>query len=95
MRFAYNSNGLGILPEHRGAIFQRSYRAHADLDDELGNDGFGMGLTIVQECLRELNHAQRRASYLTAKMDVQDLAGSRHHQARRGGGRTDLTHCRE
>jgi signal transduction histidine kinase len=50
-----HDNGLGILPEHRGAIFQRSYRAHADLDDELGNDGLGMGLTIVQECLRELN----------------------------------------
>ena len=48
-------NGLGIPPEHRQAIFQRSFRAHADLDDELGNEGFGMGLTIVQECLRELN----------------------------------------
>jgi signal transduction histidine kinase len=48
-------NGLGIPPEHRHAIFQRSYRAHAERDDELGNEGFGMGLTIVQECLRELN----------------------------------------
>jgi signal transduction histidine kinase len=47
-------NGLGIPPEHRHAIFQRSYRAHAERDDELGNEGFGMGLTIVQECLREL-----------------------------------------
>jgi signal transduction histidine kinase len=48
-------NGLGIPFEHRQAIFQRSYRAHAELDGELGNEGFGMGLTIVQECLRELN----------------------------------------
>jgi signal transduction histidine kinase len=48
-------NGLGIPFEHRQAIFQRSFRAHADLDGELGNEGFGMGLTIVQECLRELN----------------------------------------
>jgi signal transduction histidine kinase len=48
-------NGLGIPLEHRQAIFQRSFRAHAELDGELGNDGFGMGLTIVQECLRELN----------------------------------------
>jgi signal transduction histidine kinase len=48
-------NGLGIPPEHRHAIFERSYRAHAERDDELGNEGFGMGLTIVQECLRELN----------------------------------------
>jgi len=48
-------NGLGIPFEHRQAIFQRSFRAHAELDGELGNDGFGMGLTIVQECLRELD----------------------------------------
>ena len=48
-------NGLGIPFEHRQAIFQRSFRAHTELDGELGNDGFGMGLTIVQECLRELD----------------------------------------
>jgi signal transduction histidine kinase len=48
-------NGLGVPFEHRQAIFQRSFRAHAELDGELGNEGFGMGLTIVQECLRELN----------------------------------------
>jgi signal transduction histidine kinase len=48
-------NGLGIPFEHRQAIFQRSFRAHAELDGELGNEGFGMGLTIVQECLHELN----------------------------------------
>lgn len=48
-------NGLGIPFEHRQAIFQRSFRAHAELDKDLGNEGFGMGLTIVQECLRELN----------------------------------------
>jgi signal transduction histidine kinase len=48
-------NGLGIPFEHRQAIFQRSFRAHAELDGDLGNEGFGMGLTIVQECLRELN----------------------------------------
>jgi len=48
-------NGLGVPFEHRQAIFQRSFRAHAELDQELGNEGFGMGLTIVQECLRELN----------------------------------------
>jgi signal transduction histidine kinase len=48
-------NGLGIAPEDQAAIFERSHRAHMHLDDELGNDGFGMGLTIVQECVRELN----------------------------------------
>jgi signal transduction histidine kinase len=58
-------NGLGIPLEYRQAIFQRSFRAHAELDQALGNDGFGMGLTIVQECLRELN----------ASIDVESVPG--------------------
>jgi signal transduction histidine kinase len=55
VQLSVHDNGLGIPPEHRQTIFKRSFRAHMHLDDELGNDGFGMGLTIVQECLRELN----------------------------------------
>jgi two-component system phosphate regulon sensor histidine kinase PhoR len=46
-------NGLGIAPEHLPRVFERAYRAHAHRDDELGTDGFGLGLALVHECLRD------------------------------------------
>jgi signal transduction histidine kinase len=46
-------NGMGIPPEHLPRIFERAYRAHADRDEELGTDGFGLGLAIVQDCVND------------------------------------------
>jgi signal transduction histidine kinase len=55
-------NGLGIPEPAHDAVFQRFHRAHADRDAELGVDGLGMGLTIVQECVRELGGRVRLES---------------------------------
>ena len=56
-------NGLGIPEPAHEAVFQRFHRAHADRDAELGVDGLGMGLTIVQECVRELGGRVRLESH--------------------------------
>ena len=56
-------NGLGIPEPAHDAVFQRFHRAHADRDAELGVDGLGMGLTIVQECVRELGGRVRLESH--------------------------------
>ena len=47
-------NGLGIPEDHRDAIFDRFFRAHAHLDGELGVSGTGLGLAIVNECIQAL-----------------------------------------
>lgn len=47
-------NGLGIPPSHLGDVFERSVRAHASRDAELGVDGLGLGLVIVRDCVRRL-----------------------------------------
>jgi signal transduction histidine kinase len=47
-------NGMGIAPEHLPHVFERAYRAHADRDEELGTDGFGLGLAIVSDCVKDL-----------------------------------------
>jgi signal transduction histidine kinase len=46
-------NGVGIPPEHLPRIFERAYRAHAHRDEELGTDGFGLGLAIVRDCVED------------------------------------------
>jgi signal transduction histidine kinase len=46
-------NGMGIAREHLPRIFERAYRAHADRDEELGTDGFGLGLAIVHDCVAD------------------------------------------
>jgi signal transduction histidine kinase len=46
-------NGVGIPPEHLPRIFERAYRAHAHRDEELGTDGFGLGLAIVRDCAED------------------------------------------
>lgn len=43
-------NGIGIAAERVPYIFDRAYRAHPQRDDELGTDGFGLGLSIVRDC---------------------------------------------
>jgi len=47
-------NGVGIPAAHLPHIFERAYRAHAERDRELGTDGFGLGLAIVQDCVSDL-----------------------------------------
>lgn len=52
---AVRDNGLGI-PSHvlPDLLHRRFVRAHAARDAELGNDGSGLGLSIVSECVTAL-----------------------------------------
>jgi signal transduction histidine kinase len=47
-------NGIGIPAEAAATVFQRFMRAHAELDEQLGIDGSGLGLNIVEECVTAL-----------------------------------------
>jgi signal transduction histidine kinase len=47
-------NGLGISEADKPAIFDRFFRAHAHLDQELGVSGTGLGLAIVVDCVQAL-----------------------------------------
>jgi signal transduction histidine kinase len=47
-------NGLGISEKDRPKLFRRFYRAHAERDRELHNDGIGLGLAIAAECAKGL-----------------------------------------
>ncbi|MGE3277104.1 MAG: sensor histidine kinase [Vicinamibacterales bacterium] len=47
-------NGLGISADHQPQVFQRFFRAHGARDGELANDGVGLGLTIVAECVKAM-----------------------------------------
>jgi signal transduction histidine kinase len=44
-------NGIGIPRAKLDTIFDQFVRAHAHLDDELGAQGMGLGLSIVRECM--------------------------------------------
>jgi signal transduction histidine kinase len=57
-------NGLGIPEADRAAIFDRFYRAHADLDSTLGVSGTGLGLAIVAECVDAMGGSIRFESTL-------------------------------
>ena len=46
-------NGIGIAPDRLPHIFDRSYRAHLERDDELGTEGFGLGLSIARDCVAD------------------------------------------
>jgi signal transduction histidine kinase len=46
-------NGIGIAQDQVPYIFERSYRAHAKRDVELGTQGFGLGLAIVRDCAND------------------------------------------
>jgi signal transduction histidine kinase len=52
--FHVRDNGLGMAPEQLQQLFTPFYRAHAGRDTELGNEGLGLGLTIVRECAQAL-----------------------------------------
>ena len=48
-------NGIGIPASKRDAIFEQFVRVHAHLDDELGAQGLGLGLSIVRECMESMD----------------------------------------
>jgi signal transduction histidine kinase len=52
-------NGLGIPDADQPAIFDRFFRAHAHLDQELGITGTGLGLAIVIDCVNALDGSIR------------------------------------
>jgi signal transduction histidine kinase len=52
-------NGLGIPHADQPAVFDRFFRAHAHLDQELGNSGSGLGLAIAVECVKALEGSIR------------------------------------
>lgn len=47
-------NGIGIPREAGSSLFTRFFRAHAERDAELGNEGSGLGLSIVHDCVEAL-----------------------------------------
>jgi signal transduction histidine kinase len=52
-------NGLGIAEADQPAVFDRFFRAHAHLDQELGVTGTGLGLAIVVDCVQALGGSIR------------------------------------
>ena len=52
-------NGLGIAEADQSAIFDRFFRAHAHMDQELGVSGTGLGLAIVVDCVGALGGSIR------------------------------------
>jgi signal transduction histidine kinase len=47
-------NGIGIPKTKLDAIFDQFVRVHSHLDDELGAQGLGLGLSIVRECMEAM-----------------------------------------
>lgn len=56
---AVRDNGLGIPESDQDAVFERFFRAHAHLDDELGVTGSGLGLAIAADCVNALGGSIR------------------------------------
>jgi len=52
--FRVHDNGLGMTPEQVHNVFTPFYRGHANRDKELGVEGLGLGLSIVQDCARAI-----------------------------------------
>jgi signal transduction histidine kinase len=52
--FRVRDNGIGVPEQARATLFERFTRAHAHLDKELGNEGSGIGLSIVDECVHAM-----------------------------------------
>jgi signal transduction histidine kinase len=53
-RIFVRDNGLGLPESKLRAIFDQFVRAHAQLDDELGVRGLGLGLSIVREAMEAM-----------------------------------------
>lgn len=52
--FCVRDNGLGIGEADRTSIFERFFRAHAELDAEHGISGSGLGLAIAADCVKAM-----------------------------------------
>jgi signal transduction histidine kinase len=52
-------NGIGIPEADQSAVFERFFRAHSQLDEELGVTGTGLGLAIVADCVEALGGSIR------------------------------------
>jgi signal transduction histidine kinase len=53
-RVVVSDNGLGIPHSKLTAIFDQFVRVHTHLDDELGAQGLGLGLSIVRESMEAM-----------------------------------------
>jgi len=53
-RVRVRDNGIGIPKAKLDTIFEQFVRAHAHLDDELGAQGLGLGLSIVRESMEAM-----------------------------------------
>jgi signal transduction histidine kinase len=59
LRIEVRDNGLGIEAADQGRVFKRFVRTHAGHDQALGNDGLGLGLSIVSECVKAIHGSIR------------------------------------
>lgn len=53
-RLRIEDNGIGIPAAKLSVIFEQFVRVHSHLDDELGSQGLGLGLSIVRECMEAM-----------------------------------------
>ena len=53
-RVVIRDNGIGIPKSKLDLIFEQFVRVHAHLDDELGAQGMGLGLSIVRESMEAM-----------------------------------------
>ena len=53
-RVRIRDNGIGIPRSKLEAIFEQFVRVHTHLDDELGAQGIGLGLSIVRESMEAM-----------------------------------------
>jgi signal transduction histidine kinase len=53
-RLLIRDNGIGIPKSKLDLIFEQFVRVHAHLDDELGAQGMGLGLSIVRESMEAM-----------------------------------------
>jgi len=52
--FQVRDNGLGMTADQVRNVFTPFYRGHTERDAELGVDGMGLGLAIVQDCAKAM-----------------------------------------
>jgi signal transduction histidine kinase len=84
-RLEVRDNGVGIPTESLVAIFQRFTRAHADRDDLAHVSGVGLGLSIVDDCVRamgghiEVRSAESEGTVFVITLPLSPSAGNGAH----------------
>ena len=63
-------NGIGIPKSKLDLIFDQFVRVHAHLDDELGAQGLGLGLSIVRESMEAMGGMRGSRVGRRARHDV-------------------------